>query len=214
MKKLFAMTFLLITQYVLFSNNGYAQCSFSTLFPLEFGITKFDAINQLSTKNYLEEFNDPTLHKDFWNYWFKYTENDSVYQSTLLYQFSDNICLKGNTKRIDFSFTDDKLYMCFIRTEFNKNEYNKCVENYKSLMEVLKSKFQYTEPIYWENNNGEKTGEGMLLAKTPVTFENSNHQNILATISYKIDTDFSTGNPKGYYITIKYENNLGTIYER
>lgn len=214
MKKLITITLLLISQYTLFLSNGHAQCSFSTIFPLEFGITKFDAINQLSNNNTIKEFNDPTLHKDIWNHWFKYTENDSVYQSTLFYEFINNNCFNGNAKRIDLSFTDDKFYMYFIRTEFGINEYNKCIANYNYLIDIIKSKFQYTEPILWSNNNGEKTGEGLLLATTPVTFENSTLKNILITISYRIETDLSTKNPTGYYITIKYENKFNTIYEK
>lgn len=192
----------------------YAQCNFENLFPVNIGISKFDAINQISSNPNLKE-NILNTSKDVWNYWFKYNNGkDSAYVAALFYEYLNHPCLMGNRNTIKLSFVNDKLYKFLTILEFNKTEYNHCFNNYNSLVNALKTQFNYTESFYLTNRQTEeKTGEGLYLAKSPINYDNAKTKNVLVTITYNMDFDYTTGEPSGYNIRLTFEDKTNTIYE-
>ena len=113
--------------------NGYAQCNFENLFPVKHGISKFEAINQMSSIKNLRDDNH-NYSMNVWNSWFVYNDGkDSSYTASLFYEYLDHPCLHSDESTIKLSFVDDELYKFLTILRFSNDEHDKCVKNYNSL---------------------------------------------------------------------------------
>lgn len=193
--------------------NGYAQCNFENLFPVKHGLSKFEAINQMSSMENLKD-DSQNYSMDVWNSWLVYNDGkDSSYTSTLFYKYLDHPCFNGEST-IKCSFVDDKLYKFLTIIHFSKDEYNKCFNNYNSLISAIKTKFDYSDTYILKNGGtNEQTGEGIDFSTTPFINETNKGQNVLVTVRYHITTHYSTNEPTGYDIRMTFKDTQGTIFE-
>jgi len=216
MKKI-VFTFLNI---VAFAVLGQAQCTFEEIFPVEHGFSKFKATKTIASIKNLKE--DEQLNQFSFNRWHKldYLKGDSVFKASVFYDYIYHPCYKGDENKLYLRFIDDKLYKMQITLSFSDTEFEKCMENYHTLVEIIKKKFPYwAEFVKSNDETKEQIGEGYWFYPTSdderdkVKIEN-------LSIGYEVEYEmkwsdykkewYRTGNVEKYVIEIEYVNLKGT----
>lgn len=200
---------------------AYSQCTIKELFPVQHGMTKFQAIKQLNLQTNILEVEDKYNH---WNHP-KYLSGDSIYESQIYYKVSNQNCLKGNNIIGILSFADFKLYQMTLRSTFNPEEFKKCMENYNLLLQNLKFEFPFSKkfdefytPYNSDNQTEEQIGEGYWLYRNEEDSKKSEYNRV--SIGYSINYEFAwntlsgkynkTGKIENYKIEIYFTNINGT----
>jgi len=196
-----------------------AQCTFDKIFPESHGITKYKAKMLLASQKNCQE--NEELNNASFGWWFKpfYLKNDSVYKSGFWYNIINNDCFSGNKNKLYLGFVDDKLYKIFISLNFSKTEFEKCMENYNTLISIFKNSFhEWTTNLTTDLITNEQVSEGFIFYKALGEINNVKvHElEIKFKIEYEIKTmangweRYQTSNVENYVIEIEYINLQGT----
>lgn len=208
------LCFLICTRY------GQAQCDFEDIFSVKHGFSKFEAITSIaSDKNIKEDVDRNKFSIDSWDK-YDYLKGDSVRATSLFYDYIYHSCLKGEENELGLCFVDDKLYLMKFTLTFSKTKFVQCMDNYNTLVSIIKKQFPYnTEFVVNNNELHEQVGKGYWFY--PLSYEERDKikiENI--SIGYEIKYEwqwnpankksFQTGNVENYVIKIEYINLKGT----
>lgn len=205
---------------LLLLTHGYinAQCTYEDIFPVEHGITKFDATNKITSNENIEK--DPPGFVS--NPWDKpdYLNGDSVLVTYLGYHYSYSPCFNGKENKGKLKFVDDSLYKIRVDLIFSSEDIKKLQDNYNMLVSIFKNIFpsweRYTST---RRRTGEQIGKGYWFY--PSSKENRDIVKVdKLSIGYEIKYEkkynslekewYNTGNIENYNISINYVNLKGT----
>ena len=205
-----------------FSAIGQSQCTFEKIFPVKHGMSIFKATTTIAYLKDIKEDKEENKYSGIINYWNKpdYLNGDSVFKTSLYYDYLYHDCFKGDENKLLLRFVDDKLYKILITLTFSNSKFEKCMENYNTLVAIFKKHFVDWEKINISNNTpAEQIGEGYWFypttknKKDDVKIEN-------ASIEYEIEYEkewndfkkeyYQTGNVKKYILEIGFVNLAGT----
>lgn len=218
MKKII-FTLLTIVEFVVIAQ---AQCTFEDIFPVKHGFSKFKATTTIAYQKNIVEDKEENMYSGILNSWDKpdYLKGDSVFNSSISYDFLFHDCFKGDKNELYLRFVDDKLYYIQITLTFSNRQIEKCMENYNLLVNIFKNNFiDWTEFIITNDVTKEQTGEGYWFY--PTLKEKRNNIKIEnVSIGYKVEYElkwndlkkewYRTGNVKNYTISLEYVNLNGT----
>lgn len=205
-------TIFTLLNIIAFAALGQAQCTFENIFPVEHGFSKFKATTTIASIKNIKE--DKESNQVLFNSWKKpdHLKGDSVFHSSISYDYLNHDCFKGDENELYLWFVDDKLCNIVITLTFSNTKFEKCMENYNTLVTIFKNNF-----IHWKefvSNNvetKEQAGEGYLFFPTKI-------ENL--SIGYKVEYEmklsgdykkmYQTGNVDKYVIEIEYLNPKGT----
>jgi len=213
-------TILILILGVYVNIHVFGQCITDNLFPLDIGVSKFQAINTLNLKNNIFEV------KDFLNYWSHpdYLNGDSVYSSQVNFKYKTHDCLKSTDNDVLLSFTDKKLYRMTLKIYFKPENYDKCLENYNQILASLKKEYPVYDGFYSYNDTitKEQTGEGYWLYKNEEEKHADKFEQI--SISYTMEYEekwssyskeyYKTGKIDQYVIKVSFVNCKGTKLDK
>lgn len=203
---------------------GQTRCTFENIFPVTTGITKFKAMTTIASLNNIKVDEKFELHNRLLNInrWYKdeYLKGDSVFLSTLSYDYTYHNCLGGDKTRLNLRFADDKLYRLTITSDFPNSKFGKCMENYNSLIAIFKNYFTDWTEFDWKNTfSNEQIGEGYYFFPTKEDIRDNVKLNFLS-IGYEVVYEYKwddykqdyarTGKVDRYSIKIVYYNLKGT----
>ncbi|MDE0471420.1 MAG: hypothetical protein OXH57_05720 [Ekhidna sp.] len=214
------LTFILI---IILTGFVHGQCSYNEIFPVEHGISKFKAITRIASIGNIKE--DKQANQYYFARWDKphYLKGDSVYESSVFYDYTLHPCFKGNENELYLRFVDDKLYKIRITLTFSHAQFEKCMENYNTLVAIFKNEFidwtQFVRSIRSNDVTKEQIGEGYWFYPTTEENRDKIKLNYLA-IGYEVEYEmkwsdykkewYRTGNVDKYVIEIKFINLKGT----
>jgi hypothetical protein len=199
-----------------------AQCTFENIFPVDLGISKFKATTSIASLRNIMEDKETNKYSDLFNKWEKpdYLKGDSVFKASLFYDYIYHDCFKGDNNKLYLRFVDDKLYTIEIKITFSSNEYEKCLENYNSLIAIFKDSFtDWSEFVKSNSETNEQNGEGYWFYPTIPNKRDTvkiNELSIGYEIEYASQWDnykkiwYKTGNIEDYLLEIEYINLEGT----
>lgn len=211
------LTFILI---LLLTGFVHGQCTYNDIFPVEHGISKFKATTRIASIGNIKE--DKQANQYSFARWDKpdYLKGDSVYKSSVFYDYTFHPCFKGDENELYLRFVDDKLYRIEITLTFSNTQFEKCMENYNTLVTILKKQFPYwVENVTTNEETQEQIGEGYWMY--PVSDDERDNVKIEnISIGYEVEYEikwsdykkqwYRTGNVESYKIEIEYVNLRGT----
>ncbi len=205
---------------LLFSGLIHGQCTYKEIFPVEHGISKFKATTALAAARII--IKDEQSNKYSLAYWDKpdYLNGDSVYKSTIHYDYSFHPCFEGNENELQLSFVDDMLYKIETTVVYSNTQFNECIANYNKLVEILKVQFPYWEEFQSKTvDTQEQLGEGLWFTRVP-EHELDELKIEVLSIGYEIEYErewsdykkewYRTGNVVSYKIEIQFVDLRGT----
>jgi hypothetical protein len=172
----------------------FAQCSLSSLFPVEFFNSKFDT--ELSLRKW-DDFNIKLNPYD--GSWDKpdYLKGDSVYY-TKIETSLNSPCFNSNNIEVRFVFADDKLYGIFLEATYKSDELDQCISDYtKMAIEIQKMFPNYKEVNVKNSYTKEKIGEAYKY------YRSAKEKNDSKYTTARLDYGKQGGN---YIIEIGYKN--------
>ena len=219
-KKTKMKTTLTFISILLLTGLVHGQCTYEDIFPVEHGISKFKATTRIASNGNIKE--DKQANQYSFDEWDKpdYLKGDSVYTTSIFYDYSYHPCFKGKENELFLKFVDDRLYKMEITLTFSSIDFEKCMENYNSLISILKNQFSYWTPFVQTNDKtGEQIGEGYWFR--PLSDEERDKVKIeTLSIGYEVEYEmkwsdykkewYRTGNVESYKIEIEYVNLKGT----
>lgn len=138
-----------------FMDLSYSQCSFSELFPLKFGSTKYESllilknIPNLNEENiYLyPQYRPANVLINESKRWAKqeYLLNDSIHLTNLFYTYKYNPCFLTHKGSLRLVFADDKLYAFEIYITFPENQLTVFEENFIRLKELVNKEYPFLD---------------------------------------------------------------------
>jgi hypothetical protein len=201
---------------------GQAQCTFENIFPVRHGISKFKATTTIASIKNIKEDEEANKYSGIFNSWDKpdYLKGDSVFKSSISYNYIYHDCFKGDKNELYLHFVDDKLYKIQITLTFSNTKFGKCMENYNTLVAIFKNYFiTWTECVKSNDVTKEQIGEGYWFYPTTMDKSDAIKLNDLS-IGYEVKYEmkwsdykkewYRTGNVDKYVIEIEYINLKGT----
>ena len=207
---------------IIFSLIVQAQCTFQKIFPVEHGISKFKATTTIASVKYIKEDIEANQFMGNFKSWkkFDYLKGDSVYKSSIFYDYLYQDCLRGDENELMLSFVDDKLYKIYITLNFSNKKFENFIENYNSLVLIFKDIFPDWEQFETKDDaTKEQTGLGYWFyptLKDKRDFVKLENLSIEQTVEYEMGHNadktkyFRTSNVDKYVIEIIYMNLKGT----
>lgn len=213
MKKIYLIVLLAI------SFQSFSQCSYSTIFPFDLGLNKFELNKLINTDNSVK-----IEEGEFFNccYWDKNPKmkNDSIYRSQIRLNHIQDKCFNGNDNTIYLALVDDKLYEISINQEYSKDRYNEMISYYNNYIKLFKSIYPYENSFATSTTDThEQIGEGVSFFKQPLEKRNKvkiEKVEISFEVHYKMhynkdNKTFANTNEVDYYkLNIKTVNLKGT----
>lgn len=211
MKKIYLIVLLVI------SLQSFSQCSYSTIFPYDLGLNKFELTKLINTDNSVKI---GKLYRCC--YWDKNPKmkNDSIYRSQIRLDHIQDKCFNGDDNTIYLALVDDKLYEISIHQIYSKERYNEMISYYNNNIKLFKSTYPYDNSFTVSTTDThEQIGEGVSFFKQPS--EKRNKAKIeKVEISFKVQykrnynkdiKDFENTNEIDYYeLNIETVNLKGT----
>jgi hypothetical protein len=130
-------------------------------------------------------------------------------------------CFKGKENKLFLRFVDDNLYKMKVTLTFSSTDFEKCMDNYNTLISILKKQFPYwrTPFVLTNDKTNEEIGEGYWFR--PLLDEERDKVKIeTLEIRYLVEYEgkwnnykkewYWTGNVDSYKIEISYVNLKGT----
>lgn len=189
--------------FVSLSTPSFGQCSINELFPFKHGLSKFEVIKQSKS---IERFVESKSNEfDRGRFEYIYYLNDSVFQDRYNFDIHYLKCFKSSECTYQTYFADDKLYKQIIEIEFSPENYDICYNTYKSISDVLKRTYLYTNELEVSDPDTKaKKGEGYSFSNFPEFNPKVQEVDIIIKIIY--GWNWNTSKPNNvidkYLITI------------
>jgi len=207
---------------IAFAELGHAQCIFENIFPVEHGFSKFKSTTTIASLKNIKEDTEANQFAGITNSWYKpdYLKGDSVFKSSISYDYLYHNCFIGDKNELNLRFVDDRLYKIQVTLTFSNAKFEKCMENYNSLIAIFKNYFvDWAEAVTINDLTKEQIGEGYGFYPTSEDKRDNIKMEEL-TIGYKVEYEmkwsdykkgwYRTGNVDNYIIEIEYINLQGT----
>lgn len=170
---------------VVFTSFKSLDCTFDYLFPLQHGITKFEAKNKLNSIS---------------DYQFSLDVGQQV-----TYDINKSSCIPlGKYNTIFMNFADDKLYAYTISLRYFPSEYSKMMGVYNEILQKLQQHPIYKYPVpdsAWDGKTNELLGVGFKFRKYKIQTEEQFQKPDELRIFYQYEKGYN-GMPDFYWLTI------------
>ncbi len=146
----------IILVIILITNQCYAQCHWQDFFTVKSGMSKFDAIKNLSLQNGVTEIEDlgllPALA----------IVDKGEKEGVVTYLYNSN-CLHGSKPKGNIYFKKDKLYKIDFDINYPPNELKTCIVDVEKLIKEFSSTFPVVTKAVTRNEDNEKIHDSYYL---------------------------------------------------
>ncbi len=200
-------TYAILLVIILLSNQCYSQCRWEDFFTVKSGMSKFDAIKNLSLQNGVTEIKDQGLMSA------TVIEDNGEKEAYVTYLLKSQ-CIHGYKTSGQLIFKNDKLYRITLGINYYSSDLKSCIEDVEKILKGFNSTFPIMTKGEYRNEDNEKVNDSYELFRNDQQQRNFPYNSEFVTVYYEIDQNIyyseihgkwmKEPDIKGFFLRINY----------